>query len=172
MNKHNHDEHTTNIKRYSFNDFLPFIIIGSIISIITITHQWYYGWHMHDAMRIFMASFFLIFGSFKIINLPRFVQAYAQYDLLTKRWKWYGYLYPFLELGLGFAYLFSWNLYTINILTLTIMVISAAGVFNELRKGRIIPCACLGDVFRLPMTYVTLAEDLLMATMALIMLFM
>ena len=31
-------------------------------------------------------------------------------------------------------------------------------------------CACLGVVFKIPMTYVTLTEDLLMGTMAFVML--
>jgi hypothetical protein len=46
------------------------------------------------------------------------------------------------------------------------MLVSAAGVARELWKGREIMCACLGVVFKIPMTYVTLLEDLLMAAMA------
>ncbi len=119
-----------------------------------------------------MASFFLVFGFFKVINLGGFVKAYALYDLIAKKYSWYGYVYPFLEIGLGIAYLSKWNLPVINFLTLVLMLISAAGVFNELRKGSHIVCACLGAVFKLPMTYVTLAEDLLMALMALAILLM
>jgi hypothetical protein len=50
------------------------------------------------------------------------------------------------------------------------MLISAAGVARELLKKNRIPCACLGMVFVLPMTTVTLLEDLLMAVMATAML--
>ena len=50
------------------------------------------------------------------------------------------------------------------------MAISSIGVAIELSKKKEIMCACLGVVFKLPMTYVTLLEDLLMAAMALIML--
>jgi len=158
-------------RRYTFKDFLPLILIFSFIILLTIIHQLYFGWNFREALRIFMASFFIIFGFFKIINLYKFVNAYATYDLITKQYRWYGYLYPFLELGLGIAYLFKFNLLLTNILTLVLMLVSAAGVFNALRKGNHIACACLGDVFKVPMTYVTLAEDLLMALMALLMLF-
>ncbi len=58
-----------------------------------------------------------------------------------------------------------------NVFTLALMFVSAAGVFNELRKGKTVICACLGAVFKIPMTYETLAEDLIMAIMALAMLF-
>jgi len=123
-------------------------------------------------MRIFMGIFFLVFGTFKLIKLKDFAQAYSEYDLIAKKFKVYGFIYPFLEILLGIAYLMNWNPTITNSVTLVLMLVSAAGVFNELRKGRTIVCACLGTVFKVPMTYVTLAEDLLMALMALMMLVM
>ncbi len=163
MNANKHDTRYT----LSLKDFLPLVIIFSLIGLITIVHQLYFGWNFHDAMRILMATFFLVFGFFKVINLNGFAKAYGTYDLIAKKYPWYGYLYPFFELGLGFAYLFKLYLPVTNFLTLILMLVSAAGVFNELRKGSHIVCACLGAVFKIPMTYVTLTEDLLMALMAL-----
>lgn len=157
---------------YSFKNFLPLILIFFLILFITLIHQWYYGWHVYEAMRIFMGTFFIIFGFFKIINIHAFAKAYALYDLISQQYFWYGYLYPFLELGLGIAYLMKLTPVLTNVLTLTLMLVSAAGVFNALKKGEHITCACLGAVFKVPMTYVTLAEDLVMALMALIMLLM
>lgn len=158
--------------RYSFKDFLPLIIIALIIIVLTVAHQLYYGFNSMEAMRIFMALFFLVFGSFKIINLKAFAKAYAEYDIISKQFYGYGYLYPFIELGLGIAYLMNLAPVLTNIITLIIMLISAWGVFIELRKGHMIVCACLGVVFKLPMTWVTLFEDLIMALMALITLIM
>ena len=118
-----------------------------------------------------MGFFFLVFGFFKVINLKSFVQAYAMYDLIAQKNTSYGFIYPFIELILGVCYLMRWFLLATNSATVIIMLISAVGVFNELRKGKTIVCACLGTVFKIPMTYVTLAEDLLMAIMAFLMLF-
>jgi len=92
------------------------------------------------------------------------------YDLIAKRSETYALAYPFIELSLGFCYLFRCYLPFINIITLMVMLVSAAGVAAELYKGKEITCACLGLVFKFPMTYVTLAEDLLMAAMAATML--
>lgn len=158
------------LPRYTVQDFLPLIIIFSLIGLITLGHQLYYGFNFMAGMRIMMAAFFLIFGLFKVINLAGFAEAYSMYDLIAQRLYWYGYLYPFLELFLGVAYLLKWRLFEINIFTLVLMSVSAVGVFNELRKGKTIVCACLGAVFKIPMTYVTLAEDLIMAVMAVVML--
>lgn len=157
-------------KSYSLKNFIPLIAIFSLIILITLGSKFYYGLAMYDTMQISMGTFFIIFGFFKIINLTGFAEAYSVYDLIAKKYFWYGYIYPFLEISLGFAYLFKWNLFLTNIFTLALMLISAAGVLNELKKGKHIMCACLGIVFKIPMTYVTLAEDLIMALMALIML--
>ena len=50
------------------------------------------------------------------------------------------------------------------------MLVGSIGVFQTLLDKRAIQCACLGTVFKLPMTKVTLAEDLGMAAMAAAML--
>ncbi len=48
-----------------------------------------------------------------------------------------------------------------------VMLVGAYGVYLKLKEHEEIPCACLGTVFKVPMTWVTLGEDLLMAGMAL-----
>jgi hypothetical protein len=46
------------------------------------------------------------------------------------------------------------------------MLLGAAGVLNALRQKKQLRCACLGTALNLPMTTVTLVEDLAMAAMA------
>ena len=82
----------------------------------------------------------------------------------------WGWVYPFVELGLGVAYLLAWMPLAINIITLVLMLVGAAGVLNALLNKRAIRCACLGTALNLPMTKVTLVEDLAMAVMAVVML--
>jgi hypothetical protein len=158
-------------QKYKLNDFLPLIVIFLMIISVTVGYQLYYGFSLNSAMRIFMAAFFIVFSLFKISNLREFAKAYATYDLIAKRFLTYAYIYPFIELILGMAFLLKINLFFANLLTLVLMTIGALGVFMELRKGSEINCACLGVVFKIPMTYVTLLEDIIMAFMALIMLF-
>lgn len=155
---------------YTFKDFLPLILIFFIIIAFTFSRQIIHGWDLHRAMRDFMASFFIIFGGFKLLNLHGFAQAYSMYDIIAQKSIAYAYAYPFIEVGLGFAYLFNIYPMATNIITLVLMIVSSIGVARELRKKKTIVCACLGTVFKIPMTYVTLAEDLIMAAMALIML--
>lgn len=97
--------------------------------------------------------------------------AYRKYDLLAMVSPLYTKLYPFLEIGFAVAYFTNWNMTLVNTLVLGVMLVSALGVYLKLRKKEEIPCACLGTVFKVPVTWVTLGEDLLMAGMAGYMLF-
>jgi hypothetical protein len=128
------------------------------------------SFHWMRAMNHFMAGFFLVFSFFKLLNLRAFADAYANYDILAVRWRGYGFVYPFLELALGAAYLAAFQPLWTNVLTLLVMGISTVGVVQSLLACRKIRCACLGSVFNLPMSYVTLTEDLLMFLMAAVML--
>jgi hypothetical protein len=55
-------------------------------------------------------------------------------------------------------------------MTLILMLIGSIGVLRALLDNRAIRCACLGTALNLPMTTVTLVEDLGMAAMAAAML--
>ena len=57
-----------------------------------------------------------------------------------------------------------------NGVTLAVMLVGTVGVIQSLVNRRQIRCACLGTVFNLPMSTVTLIEDVGMAAMAAVML--
>ncbi len=163
-------DHIMHRPKHTLKDFLPLISILAVIVLFTAymlsttsSPDVMFG------MRMFMSGFFLIFGVFKIIKWKGFVQAYQEYDVLAKKSIFYAYLYPLIEIGLGLAYFFALNLLLTNIITLIIMLIGSYGVWLKLKEKEDIPCACLGVVFKLPMTKVTLFEDLLMALMAVTM---
>ena len=118
------------------------------------------------AMRHFMAGFFLVFSFFKMLDVPNFAISYSSYDIVARRWLGYGYVYPFLELALGAAYLANFQPLATNIATLVIMGVSSIGVLQSVLARRAIRCACLGTVFNLPMSSITLIEDGLMIAMA------
>jgi hypothetical protein len=54
--------------------------------------------------------------------------------------------------------------------TFLLMSFSALGVIQSVLNKTKIRCACLGTVFQLPMSTITIVEDLGMALMALLML--
>lgn len=155
---------------YSIEQFKPLIIIATIIVALTLLLQSINGFTISGFMLDFMGIFFIVFGGFKLLNLKAFAQAYKEYDLITQQFPIWGYAYPFIEVALGLAYLLRFNIKIISLITLGLMIIGSIGVYKKLQKKEMVTCACLGTVFKLPMTYVTLAEDLIMALMACYML--
>jgi hypothetical protein len=121
---------------------------------------------VNETMRYFMAGFFLAFSFFKFLDLPAFANAYAGYDLLASKWWGWGMVYPFVELGLGLAYLTHWQPALTHWITIIVMGFSAIGVIRAVVNKQAIRCACLGSVFNLPMSTVTIVEDVGMVLMA------
>lgn len=124
------------------------------------------------AMDNFMAGFFIFFSFFKFLNLEKFAEAFATYDVLAKRSRIYALAYPFIELTLGV--LFVLNIFPIaaNGITVLLMIIGNYGIWQVLKRKGTLQCACLGTIFNLPMTKITLFENSLMLLMAVISLAM
>jgi copper chaperone CopZ len=131
------------------------------------------GWpHWQGMMRLFMGGFFIAFSFFKMLDLVGFASAYRSYDLVAKALPAYGLVYPFIELGLGLAYVGDVWPFETNVVTAVVMAVSLAGVIKAVLSRQTIRCACLGTVFNLPMSTVTIIEDGLMLGMALLALIM
>lgn len=143
--------------------FLIFVFITGVAAIASYHHAIFHGMQF---MNVFMAGFFLVFSFFKFLDLKAFASSYAMYDIVAKRIPAYGFIYPFLELALGVAYLTQFNPVFTNWATIVIMGISSVGVIEIVLNKKKIQCACLGAVFNLPMSTVTIIEDLLMVAMA------
>jgi hypothetical protein len=158
------------VQKSEFQKLLPLLsIFGLIAILVTGTLYIQSDFSGMNIMMLFMAYFFFVFGLFKVVNLKNFTEAYATYDVLAMKSKTYAYLYPFIEIGLGIMYFFYLGGVYRDVFTFVIMTIGTYGVWKALSNKEEIPCACLGMVFHVPMTKVTLFENLFMAVMALYM---
>lgn len=123
------------------------------------------------AMSYFMGFFFLGFAFFKLLNIEGFADAFATYDIIAKRSRFYALAYPWIEVTLGLLFATTTFLGAANLVTAVIMAIGLIGVISAVRQKKAIQCACLGTVFNLPMSVVTIVENSAMLAMACIMLF-
>lgn len=116
-----------------------------------------------------MAGFFLLFGFVKLMDLRAFARSFAYYDLVAARVPVYGLLYPFMEIGMAWLYILIPHSPTLNAFCLAWMLLGAAGAFHGLLQRQESPmaCACMGSRIRLPLSWITVAEYLLMALMTL-----
>jgi len=151
--------------------FKPLILIFLFISGVSLIATIEGGQiNLMKWMNYFMAGFFITFSFFKFLDLRAFADSYSMYDLLAKRVRAYGFVYPFIELAMGIAYLTHFAPNSTYIATIVVMGFSSLGVIQSVLDKKKIKCACLGAVFNLPMTTVTIIEDLLMVAMAVLML--
>lgn len=146
------------------------LLVGYLIAVVALLELRTGSFHLHTAMQNFMGGFFIAFSFFKLLDLRGFADSYRMYDIVAKRFGIYGYIYPFIELLLGAAYLSGFLPVATNLVTVVVMSISSIGVVQSVLAKRKIRCACLGTVFNLPMSTITLVEDALMVVMALGML--
>ncbi len=182
-NSHRHDHHdhqgnhhngglTTPISdpSLSWKNWLPLmVVIGFIIGLTTIFAV-RTEFTTQTLLSYSMGFFFVLFSLFKLIDLPGFAMGYHEYDLISKRWYNWSYLYPFIELALGAMYLLVIDNPLLHLATIVFSAIVCVGVGIKLAKHELFQCACLGTVLKVPLTKISLVEYAVMAVMALAML--
>jgi hypothetical protein len=146
-----------------YQPLIVLLVIAALsgLAIMQLTLGGLMGW-MHG----FMGVALIIFSMLKLFDPEKFAEGFAKYDLLAMNWRGYALTYPFIELGLGLAYLSYWNPEITYIVTIAVFGVGAVGVVLALKKGLNLKCACMGTVLNVPLSHVTLTEDLLMIAMA------
>jgi len=143
----------------AFPWFLGLVLVGfSIASIV------------YDFMILYMGIFFILFSLMKMLDWKGFVNAYSTYDLIAARTRVYGWAYPGIEFVLGILYLFNIYITGAAWVTLVIMGIGGIGVGIKISKKEKFQCACLGTKINVPLTKITLLEDIIMFIMAVMLL--
>ena len=141
--------------------FLTYIFIISLL--ISFTSQ-------KNFMIIFMGLFFILFSFFKVIHLKEFKKSFSKYDPMSQKIPFYGFIYPFIEIILGILFLLEYQLKILSLITIFILTSTTIGIFEKLRKGDVLECACLGVVFKVPLSYLTVVENLVMIFMSVLIL--
>lgn len=146
----------------SISDYWPLIaLVGvSVLAGAALTSQdvpWMAG---------FMGMFLVIFSLLKIFDLKGFRRGFKLYDLLARRFPNYALVYPFIELGLGLAFLSGIAPIATAWVTVVVFGFGTLGVISALQRGLDIDCPCMGSILSVPLSTVTLTEDLAMVGMA------
>ena len=155
-----------------FQTYKPLFTVFAYILIFSTAFQISRGeFSAHYFMNHLMAGFFVGLSFFKFLDLKSFATAFSNYDPLAKKWKTYGAIYPFIELSLGFLYIADKFLLAANIMTILVLSITTVGVYQKIKSKSQFQCACLGAGFNLPLSNVTIFENLAMVVMALVGIF-
>ncbi len=158
--------------------YKPLLIITGFITgvaFLTVFHANLYvieHFSLKMFLHNFMTGFFLVFSFFKLLNIRDFANSFAMYDLLAMKVPIYGKIYPFVELALGVLCLIHFQPFFVYWADILIMGFGALGVIQSVLDKRKIKCACLGSVFNLPMSTITIIENTIMVAVGVILLIM
>ncbi len=126
---------------------------------------------LNNWMTTYMGIFFVLFSFLKLFDVKTFGLTFAKYDMLAKKIPGFSITYPFLEFLLGLAFLTQTILIIASIITLMIMTSQLIGITKVLKNHETIRCACLGSSINLPITHITLLENMVMILMSLYMIY-
>jgi glutaredoxin len=111
-------------------------------------------------------------ASLKLMDLDSFTESFEKYDLVTKRFKPYGKVYPFLELAIGLGFLSGVAPLLTGIASTTVGVLGSISVFKAVYVDKMaLNCACVGGNSKAPLGVVSMTENLMMAIMGAILIF-
>lgn len=119
------------------------------------------------AAEWFISFSMVVLALLKLQNVEMFATMFLNYDLLAKRWVPYSYIYPYAE-GLAGILMVAGALSWLSVpVALFIGTIGAFSVFKAVYVDRReLKCACVGGSSNVPLGFVSLTENLMMAAMA------
>jgi glutaredoxin len=123
-------------------------------------------------MAGFMGISLAMLASLKLMDLDSFTDSFQKYDLVTKRFKPYGKIYPLLELAIGLGFLSGVAPLLTGIASTTVGILGSISVFKAIYIDKMaLNCACVGGNSKAPLGVVSMTENLMMAIMGAILIF-
>ncbi len=156
-------------EKTDLQQLFPLFLVFFYITVTSLVLNRYTG-TVSGFMLDFMGIFYIVFSFFKFLDYKNFPGVFGMYDPLARVIPIYGWVYPFIETGLGLLFLFRLEIKIALISTLIILGATTIGVVRTMISKSTIQCACLGTALRLPMTKATLIENGIMLIMAVWML--
>lgn len=153
--------------------YKPVIAIFSMTALMALAAGWLAFGTVLDwrVLRWFIAFSMVVLAIQKLQDLESFSTMFLGYDLLARRWVPYSYIYPFAEGAAGVLMIAGVLRLVAAPVALFIGTVGAVSVFYAVYiQKRDIKCACVGGNSKVPLGFVSLTENLMMAAMAVWML--
>jgi copper chaperone CopZ len=147
--------------------YLPFILVVMFVVLVALAAQISMGhFDVQALLTHLLAGFFIGLSYFKLLDVNAFAEKFAEYDPLAKNFPEYGTFYPFIEVLLGLLLISGQMNILANVLTIIILTITLAGVQQHLQTTDKTQSATIGASFSLPLSKITIAENLIMIMLA------
>lgn len=138
--------------------YTPVIALFAVAALMTLA--------LSQNMMGFMGISLSMLATLKLMDIQSFANSFEKYDLVTKRFKPYGKIYPFAELLIGLGFLSMSFPLLIGIAATLVGVVGAISVFKAVYIDKMaLNCACVGGNSKAPLGVVSFAENGIMAVM-------
>lgn len=122
-------------------------------------------------LNTFMGFFLCLLSLLKLMDLKSFQQSFRNYDLLTQKIPQYALIYPFLELFSGLGFLSGLFPIATGSIALFAGFLGAFSVFKAVFiEKKNLNCACVGAKHNVPLGFISLSENGVMAIMGFLIL--
>lgn len=120
----------------------------------------------------FMGISLSMLASLKLMDLDAFAESFTKYDLITRRFKPYGKVYPFAELAIGLGFLSGLAPLATGIGSLFVGLSGAISVYKAVYVDKMaLNCACVGGNSKAPLGIISMTENGIMALMGAALIF-
>lgn len=148
--------------------YVPVIALFAMALGIALAAQWavFGALGMGRTLMWFVAVSMCLLALQKLRDVESFSSMFLNYDLLARRFVPYAYVYPFAEGLAGLFMLAGVLIWLAAPLALVIGTVGAVSVFKAVYiDKRELKCACMGGSSEVPLGFVSLTENLMMAGM-------
>ena len=154
------------------------IFASTALMALAIVLNLYDGFPVLTWLEWFFAASMVVLAVQKLQDVEGFVNGFLGYDLLARRYVPYGYAYPFAELyaGVGMMALIGTGSALVWLVAPVAIGIGTIGAISVIKavyiERRDLKCACVGGGSNVPLGFISLSENLIMAGMGIWMLAM
>lgn len=156
------------LKEEGETTYTPVIAVFAIAALMALAVAW---WALDSIISIrtvewFAAIAMCLLAVQKLRDVESFSTMFLNYDLLARKWVWYGYLYPFGEALAGVLMIAGALIWIASPVAIFIGAVGAFSVFKAVYiDKRELKCACMGGSSDVPLGFVSLTENLVMLAM-------
>ena len=116
---------------------------------------------------IFLGLWLVQFGMVKLFDIDAFAAKFVQYDPVAGNSRVYAYLYPFIQIALGAAYLGVYYPQWISVALVVIATVNLIGLYRHYDNNKVFKDVTLSGLLRTPLRGEAIIENTLMTVMAL-----
>jgi glutaredoxin len=152
--------------------YRPIIAIFATTILMALSTAWALGeLSIVRVIELFIAFSMCALAIQKLRDLEAFSLQFLNYDILAQKWVKYSYVYPFVEMLAGVAMISGFLTVLSAPAAIFIAAINGYSVFKAVYiDKRELKCACVGGNSNVPLGFISLTENIMMAGMGLWML--